>query len=96
MRSQSMPEHRRACYFSGRVQGVGFRYTVQNLSICHNVHGFVRNLPDGRVELVMEGPDGDMAGLLDDIQQKMSAYIRKLETNESPATGEFRQFCIKH
>ena len=52
---------RRHCYFSGRVQGVGFRYTSRNIAINYDVTGFVRNLPDGRVELVAEGPPGVLA-----------------------------------
>ena len=88
--------HRQTWYFSGRVQGVGFRYTVQNLALQYNVHGFVRNLPDGRVELTMEGPDEDMSHLVDDIKQKMSGFIRQVDRCESPATGEFQQFRIRH
>src|SRR3954449_5410852 len=71
--------HRRTCYFSGRVQGVGFRYTVRNLAMPHNIRGYVRNLPDGRVELVMEGPDQDMDHLLDAIRQKMNPFIRQVD-----------------
>ena len=41
----------------GRVQGVGFRYTAHNIARRHDVTGYVKNLTDGRVELVMEGPD---------------------------------------
>jgi acylphosphatase len=87
---------RQTCYFAGRVQGVGFRYTVQNLALRYDVHGFVRNLPDGRVQLTMEGPQEDMSHLLDDVKQKMSGYIAKVDLSESPATGEFKQFCVKH
>ena len=42
---------------SGRVQGVGFRYFVQDHAAVEGVHGYVRNLPDGRVEAVIEGDD---------------------------------------
>ena len=49
---------RRTSHFSGHVQGVGFRYTVQDLAADFDVRGYVRNLPDGRVELVVEGDDG--------------------------------------
>ena len=55
---------RQTCYFSGRVQGVGFRYTVQNLALQYNVRGYDKNLADGRVELVMEGPENEMKGLV--------------------------------
>lgn len=42
---------------SGRVQGVGFRYYVQDHAALEGVHGYVRNLPDGRVEALVEGDD---------------------------------------
>jgi acylphosphatase len=88
--------HRRTCLFTGRVQGVGFRYTVHNLAMPHNVKGYVRNLPDGRVELVMEGPDQDMDHLLDAIRQKMTHFIRRVDTQTQPPTGAFSGFSIKH
>lgn len=88
--------HRRTCYFTGRVQGVGFRYTVHNLAMPHNVSGYVRNLPDGRVELVMEGPDGDMDHLVDAIRQKMGPFIRQVDMQTEPARNSFDGFSIKH
>ena len=93
-----MPQtmHRRTCYFTGRVQGVGFRYTVKNVALQYNVHGFVKNLPDGRVELVMEGPDPDMDRLVEDVSQRMNGFIKKVDSVEDPATGEFQQFLIRH
>jgi acylphosphatase len=88
--------HRRTCYFSGRVQGVGFRYTVKNVALQYNVHGFVKNLPDGRVELVMEGPDPDMDQLVHDVNSRMNGFIKHVDQVEDPATGEFQQFLIRH
>jgi acylphosphatase len=88
--------HRRECRFTGRVQGVGFRYTVKNLSMQYNVHGYVRNLPDGRVELVMEGPDEEMDSLLEDVNRKMNGYIRGVDQTVVSATGEFDYFAIRH
>ncbi len=87
---------RQTCYFSGRVQGVGFRYTVQNLALQYNVRGYVRNMADGRVELVMEGPEGEMKSLVDDVNQKMNGYIKRVDQSTAPATGEFNQFYVKH
>ena len=78
------------------MQGVGFRYTVQNLAMQYNVLGYVRNLPDGRVELVMEGPDEEMEGLLVDVNRKMNCYIKGLNQMVADATGEFDQFAIRH
>jgi acylphosphatase len=62
----------------------------------YNVLGYVRNLPDGRVELVMEGPDQEMDGLLDDVNRKMNEYIKGIDQIVASATGEFDQFAIRH
>ena len=87
---------RRTCLFSGRVQGVGFRYTVHNLAMPHNIRGYVRNLPDGRVELVMEGNEQDMDCLVESIRRKMSQFIKRVDTQVGPASGAFTGFAIKH
>ncbi len=87
---------RRTYYFSGRVQGVGFRYTVKNVAIQHDVSGYVRNLTDGRVELVVEGKEPEIEQLVDEVGQRMHDYIRKVDHCSMPATGEFEQFYIRH
>jgi acylphosphatase len=87
---------RRTYHFSGHVQGVGFRYTTHNIAQRHNVRGYVRNLPDGRVELVMEGDEQEMEGVVHDVKQRMCNYVRNMETKACPATGEFERFWIRH
>ena len=87
---------RRRYLFSGRVQGVGFRYTTKNIAIQHDVAGYVRNLPDGRVELVMEGAPREIDAVIQALNRKMNGYIRDVETNVWPATGEFDYFHIRH
>ncbi len=87
--------NRKMCHFTGHVQGVGFRYTVKNVALRHDVGGYVRNLRDGRVELVMEGADQEMEELLNEICDRMTGYIKKVDTNVLPATGEFSHFLIK-
>ena len=87
---------RRRSHFSGRVQGVGFRYTVQHLvksfpSLC----GYVRNLADGRVELIVEGDEAEIAGLLERIAQKMEGFIKNRADSDSPPTGEYKDFSIR-
>jgi acylphosphatase len=62
----------------------------------YNVAGFVRNLPDGRVELVMEGPDEEMDGLVEDVNRKMHCYIKGLDQTVGDATGEFDHFMIRN
>jgi acylphosphatase len=92
---QATSAHRKTCHFTGHVQGVGFRYTVKNVALRHDVGGYVRNLNDGRVELVMEGADTEMDELLTEICDRMTGYIKKIDTNILPATGEFSHFQIK-
>ncbi len=94
--SDTMVSHRKQCFFSGRVQGVGFRYTVTNIALQHNISGYVRNLPDGRVELVMEGADDEMDELIRAVRNRMNDYIRKVDQNTLPATGEYTRFQIQH
>jgi len=88
--------HRRVCHFSGRVQGVGFRYTVQNLAVQYNVGGYIKNLSDGRVELLIEGPDEEMERLLGDVSRKMGCYIQAVDQKVDQATGEFDHFAVRH
>lgn len=90
------PAHRWTCFFTGRVQGVGFRYTTQNIAMQHDVTGYVRNLPDRRVELIMEGHDGDMDQIVRELRRRMEGCIRECCLTQSPATGEFERFSIKH
>ena len=96
-RTQPATSHkRRTIHFHGRVQGVGFRYTTRNIVLRYDVSGYVRNLPDGRVQLVMEGHDSEMEEVVDELRRKMSCFIRKIDSDAGPATGEFEQFSIRH
>ncbi len=85
---------RRTARFTGRVQGVGFRYTTKHLAADFDVAGFVRNLPDGRVELVAEGNPGELDRFLDAIERTMGSNIRETQATDSPAGGEFSDFSI--
>ena len=80
---------RRTVHFAGRVQGVGFRYTVARLAEQHAVAGYVQNLPDGQVRLVMEGEQEAQDTLLKDIRRHFARHIAAEQQEESPATGEF-------
>ncbi len=87
---------RRTCYFSGRVQGVGFRYTAHNIALQHNVNGYVRNLDDGRVEMVLEGPAEEIEEVVKALSERLDGYIQHIDENILPPTGEFHQFYIRH
>lgn len=87
---------RRTVYYTGRVQGVGFRYTTRSIAGRFDVGGFVRNLPDGRVELVAEGEPHELAVFLDEVRERMGVQIRDEKVDTQPATGEFAGFDIRH
>jgi acylphosphatase len=79
----------------GRVQRVGYRYVVANLARERNVKGYVRNLDDGRVEIVAEGEDKELEDFLARIQVKEEPIIvERIEVHEEKATGEFKTFRI--
>ena len=86
---------RRHVHYCGNVQGVGFRYTVSRLAGLSAVGGFVRNLPDGRVELVAEGEPGEVFDLLAGVREAMGRYIRRETVAEEPPTGEFQGFRVR-
>jgi len=79
-------------YYIGRVQGVGFRYTVMRLAAGRPVTGFVKNLRDGRVEVVVEGEDEAVASLVSDIDRVMQKYIEDRSAVSETPTSEFEGF----
>ena len=87
---------RLTAYFSGTVQGVGFRYTTERLAGRFPVTGFVRNLSDGRVELVVEGEETMVKDFLAVIRQsQMAGYIQNMEAEWTGATLEFKGFGVR-
>ncbi|MDY7011121.1 MAG: acylphosphatase, partial [Planctomycetota bacterium] len=69
----------RLIHFSGIVQGVGFRYTARRLSERFDVTGYVKNLPDGRVEVVVEGPSDQIDAFVQAVSDRMGHYIRQTD-----------------
>ena len=90
----AMSRQRRLIHFSGTVQGVGFRYTTLRLARGFNVTGYVRNLPDGRVEMLVEGPADQIKDLLAAVADRMGHYIRETTQQTSEPTGQFTDFDI--
>jgi len=92
-----MPRERRRVVFSGRVQGVGFRFTCRSLARGFDVAGFVRNLADGRVELVAEGEPSELDAFLQAIHREMDGYIRGVATDwEPPGPHPLTDFSIRY
>ena len=80
----------------GRVQGVGFRYFVQQVAATHNILGWVRNLRSGSVEIEAEGTDENLNAFLKLVARGPSgSHVDKLETKWLPATNLFDKFQIK-
>ncbi len=82
-------------HFEGHVQGVGFRYTTTRLARSFDVTGFVRNLPDGRVQLVIEGKAPELNALIKKIQEVMQMNLVHTDCDQSEASGEFKRFKIR-
>jgi acylphosphatase len=88
-------KHRLQIFYSGRVQGVGFRYSVQNVATGFEVTGTVRNLSDGRVELVAEGAREELEIFRQEIRGAgLAGFIRDEHVSWSDATNEFQGFKI--
>jgi len=81
--------------YSGRVQGVGFRYTVKSVASGFELTGAVRNLPDGRVELFAEGAGVELQAFVQAIRESgMEHFIQKEDVSWGEAKNEFRGFEI--
>ena len=87
--------HHETVFFSGHVQGVGFRYSVLQVAREYEVAGFVSNLADGRVQLEAEGRQPDVTAFVDAVQEKMHGYIRKMERSSRKCPAQFSGFTIK-
>ena len=85
-------------FWSGRVQGVGFRYTAETAALELKLVGWVRNLPDGRVEAICEGSAALLKKFLEKIAAgPMRSYIRQTQADwMEESTGEFSDFKIRY
>ncbi len=86
---------RRRLVYHGRVQGVGFRYTVRSIAGQHAVVGWVKNLAEGTVELVVEAEAAEMAGFLDDVAGRFDGHITNID-DDTPPEEPLSGFRIRH
>ena len=91
-----MDDERREIHFVGRVQGVGFRYTTNRIASGFAVTGWVKNLPNGEVKLVVEGSSTEIDAFLREIQATMSDNIVETRCSLGIAEGRFERFRIAH
>ncbi len=86
---------RHVVHYSGRVQGVGFRYCARQTAEGFAVSGFVLNLSDGRVRLVAEGQSTELNAFLAELSARMGRNIRHAQQQIEAPTGEFSTFEIR-
>jgi len=90
-----MSRERHNVHFTGKVQGVGFRYTTRNLAAGRAVTGYVHNLSDGRVQLVAEGEANELRSFVQAIADHFGDYIHEKLVDVTPANDEFDDFQIR-
>ncbi|MHC4497038.1 MAG: acylphosphatase [Planctomycetota bacterium] len=79
--------------FTGRVQGVGFRFTAHRMANRHQLTGYVRNLRDGTVEMLAQGRVEDIDDCIRDIQEYLPGYVRDTRVEEvspNPTSTDFK------
>jgi acylphosphatase len=87
----------RHVFYEGRVQGVGFRYTCKSIARGYEVVGWVRNLPDGRVELQCSGEAEEVEGFLEGISEsELKSHIKSVTATPIPPLTGLRGFEIVH
>jgi acylphosphatase len=87
--------HRKRIFISGRVQGVYFRVYTRKAALGFGLRGWVKNLPDGRVEAVIEGEERKVEEMLEWCWQgSPSSKVEKVEVITEPYRGEFKDFIV--
>jgi acylphosphatase len=81
-------------HICGTVQGVGFRYTTLSFAEQSSLTGWVKNLSDGRVEVIVEGPREGIEELLSKLKGQFGSFIRDHHIEWSEAKKEFDKFSI--
>jgi acylphosphatase len=90
------PSHRARVVYSGRVQGVGFRHTAEQKALALGLTGWVKNLPDNRVEMICEGAKADIEKLLSELQAcHLGPHIKKADVRWETPTGEYGDFTVE-
>ena len=94
--TKSRKTERREVLYSGRVQGVGFRYTTHSIARRFDVFGYVRNLPNGSVLLIVEGVPADIDQFLQVVEETLQRNIEGCDVQRCESTGEFDRFEIQY
>jgi acylphosphatase len=81
-------------HYAGQVQGVGFRATAAHIARAYQVTGWVRNLPDGRVELWAEGESAEVEAFLQAVRRQWRSTLTGEQREPQPPVGRYRAFDI--
>jgi len=80
--------------FTGRVQGVGFRFTARRAASRRQLTGFVRNVPDGTVEMLAQGRSEDVDDCIQDLKEYFAGYLKETRIEEIPPDTRYIDFKI--
>ena len=80
--------------FTGYVQGVGFRFTAHRIATRRGLTGWVKNLTDGSVEMVVQGPSDYIENCLNDIKESFTGYVKETKIQEIPPAPHHTDFRI--
>lgn len=95
-KKKALPTHRIHVFYTGRVQGVGFRHTAEEIALDLDLTGWVKNLHDGRVEVVAEGSKAILDLFLERITSShLGPHIKKCESSWERPSGEFSDFRVE-
>ncbi len=95
-KKSAVPTHRAHVFYTGRVQGVGFRHTAEAIAHEVRVVGFVKNLQDRRVEVVCEGSKEKIEEYLAEItKSELGKHITKVDCRWEDPTAEFTDFTVE-
>ena len=86
--------YRLEVWFSGTVQGVGFRYKTTQVAKGYDITGMVKNLSDGRVYLVAEGEEDEVRAFCNDLNKNMVSFIKEQQEQECRGPRQYRGFTI--
>ena len=89
-----MGERAKHIVFTGRVQGVGFRFTAFHIANRCQLSGWVRNCTNGDVEMVVQGRPDNIDDCIGDIQKSFAEYIRETKIEEVPPDPKYEDFKI--
>jgi len=87
---------RKKINYKGRVQGVGFRWNTEKAVKCFDVAGYVKNLPNGSVELLLEGCSEEVLKAEHSVEVRMRGYWTEKESEELPGDHHWQEFKIHY